>query len=116
MTTKTDKSSDFANYLQQLADIVFEVQVDASEDSIASDLGGIGSFTDQANGQLDLDLSGLGEVEAVREESVTVDTGTATISSSIDSAGDLTVSLDSNQDLTSQDVNFTVRIAVKRRL
>lgn len=115
MTTRTNQTASFADHLQRTVDIVFEVEVDASEGTISTDLGGVASFDTAADGTLDLDLSGLGEVEKVLELTVAADTGTVTATSAI-SSKDLTVSLDSNQDLTSQDVTFTVRLAAKREL
>lgn len=117
MVTKTDQTSKFADHLQRMVDMVFEVKVDASEDSIAGDLPGIGAFVSQADGTFSLNMSELGEVEAVKQLTVTPSTGTATISSSINSTTNLlTISVDSNQDLTATDVNFVIRAAVKRKL
>lgn len=115
MATKTDQTSKFADHIQRTLDLVFEVKIDASESSIAGDLPGIGSFTDAAAGQLSLDLSELGEVEKVLEVSVTPSAGTATISSSITSDA-LSLDVDSNQDLSSTDLDLVIRCAVKRKL
>ena len=115
MTTKTAQTSKFADHIQKTEDLVFEVKVDASEDSISSDLGGVGSFTDQANGQLSIDLSELGDVEKALEVSVTPSTGTATISASVSSDA-LSLAIDSDQDLTSVDVDFIIRCAAVKRL
>ena len=111
-----DQSGAFADHMQKLSDMPFQVKVDASESVISGDLTGIGSFTDQANGELDLDMSELGEVERVLELEVTPDSGTATISSSIDSNGLLTISVDSSLDLTSSDVVLDIKLVVKRKL
>jgi len=113
MATLTDQTTKFADHVQRTLDLVFEVTVDASEDSIAGDLPGIGSFADQAAGQVSLDLSDFGDVEKVLEVSVTPSTGTATIGSSI-SSGALSLDIDSNQDLTATDVDFVVRVVFKR--
>lgn len=113
MANLTDQTTKFADHIQRTLDLVFEVKVDASEDQIAGDLPGIGSFSDQAAGQFDLDLSDLGDMEKVLEVEVTPSTGTATISSSI-SSGALTLSVDSNQDLETTDVDFVIRLAAKR--
>jgi len=115
MSNLTDQTAKFADHIQRTLDLVFEVKVDASESLISGDLPGIGSFTDQAAGELSLDLSGLGDVEKVLEVSVEPSTGTATVSSSI-SSGTLTLDLDSNQDLTSTDVDFVIRVVAKRDL
>ena len=115
MATKTDQTTKFADHIQRTSDMVFEVKIDASESLIAGDLPGIGSFTSQAAGQFDLDLSELGDVESALEITVTPSVGTATISSSITSDA-LSLSVDSNQDLTLTDVDFVIRVACKRKL
>lgn len=112
----TDQTSSFADHLQRTVDIAFDVNVDASESRISSDLSGVGSFTNAAAGQVRIDLSGLGPVDKVLETEITPSTGTATISSSIDSDGNLTLSIDSDQDLTATDVDFLVKAIVKRDL
>lgn len=116
MATKTDQTSLHADHLQKMLHLVFQVKIDASEDLISGDLPGIGEFVSQAGGTFTLDLSGLGECEAVHVLSVTPSVGTATISSSLDSDNLLTLSLDSNQDLTATDVNFIIEADIKRKL
>ena len=115
MATKTDQTSKFADHIQKTIDLVFEVKIDASENSISSDLGGIGAFTDQANGQLSLDLSELGDVEKVLEVSVTPSTGTATVAATVTSQA-LSLDVDSSADLTAVDVNLVIRCVAVRRL
>ena len=116
MATKTNQTSKFADHIQKTLDLVFEVKIDASEGSIAGDLPGIGSFTAAASGQFDLDLSELGEVEKALSVSVeSASVGSATISSSVASDA-LSLSVDSDQDLTSTDVDLVIRVVAKRKL
>lgn len=115
MTTKVDQTSAFADHLQAMLDLVFEIKVDASEDIISCDLPGTASFDTQADGTIDVDLEGLGDVLKAYEVEVTPSTGTATITSDV-SDNVLTLAIDSNQDLTAVDVDFVVRIALKRSL
>jgi len=117
MSTKTDKTSKFADHIQRTSDLVFEVQIDASEASIAGDLGGIGTFTDDANGQFSLDLSGLGDVDKVLSvEVVSASAGTATVTSSISAGKVLTLAVDSSLDLSAADLDAVIRVVSKRSL
>lgn len=116
MAALTDQTTKFADHIQRTLDLVFEVKVDASESLISGDFVGIGSFTDQANGEFDLDLSDLGDVEKLLAvEVVSASTGTATVSGSLSSQA-LSLSVNSNQDLTSQDVDLVIRVVCKRDL
>lgn len=95
MANLTNKTSDYADFLQKSLDLTFGVSFSGSV--ISCDLPGAASFTNQAAGQISVDLSGLGEVKKVLELTVVSADGTTTASSSIDSSGNLTLSLDSDQ-------------------
>lgn len=115
MTTKVDQTSAFADHLQAMLDLVFEIEVDASEGIISSDLPGSASFTSAADGTFSVDLTGLGDVLKTYELEVTPSSGTATISGSI-SSGVLTLAVDSSLNLATTDGTFVIRAALKREL
>lgn len=115
MASLTNKTSAFADHLQRTVELAFEVKVDASEGRVDTDLGGIATLTDAAAGQMSLDLSGLGDSDKALESSVSASAGSATIAASI-TDGALSLDIDSDQDLSTTDVDFLVKVIVKRSL
>lgn len=114
MANLTNQTSDFADFLQKKLDLTFEINADSG--AISCDLPGAASFTSAADGTIAVDLSGLGEVEKVLELTVVSADGTTTATSSINSDGELSLAVDSDQNLASGSDDIVIRCVLVRNL
>jgi hypothetical protein len=116
MAALSDQTNKFADHIQRMLRLVFRVD---STSGVLSDLDlpGVSSFdSDGSDGIINIDLSELGEVQAVLLSEVTPDNGTATIVASVDSEGALSLVVDSSLDLTGADAQMLIELEIKREL